>query len=80
MSRHKKLGAAVDRPALGGAHDARSTAEPLDLIHTNNSPKRALARVSGVSYSLEWGVSQAVVDAAFAIAVKLAKGGYAKST
>jgi hypothetical protein len=31
-------------------------------------------------YGIEWGVSQAVVDAAFLIAVKLHEGGYAKST
>jgi len=62
------------------AHGLPGSAVPLDLIHTNNSPKQALARVPALSYSLEWGVSEAVVQAAFAIAVKLAKGGYAKPT
>jgi hypothetical protein len=33
-----------------------------------------LARVSGVSYSLETGCSPAVIEAAFLIAIDLAKG------
>jgi hypothetical protein len=31
-------------------------------------------------YALDWGVSPAVIEAAFHIAVKLQEGGYAKST
>lgn len=70
-----------------GAAAAGRRGAPLDLIHRNNSPKPALARLSGrltpperavseVRYSVEWGVSPAVVEAAFAIAVKLNEGGY----
>lgn len=70
----------MTRPASRGARASRGSAVPLDLIHTNNCSNPALARVPAVSYSLEWGVSEAVVQAAFAIAVKLAKGGYAKPT
>jgi hypothetical protein len=62
-------------PAAGGAGRA-----PLDLIHTNNSPKRASMRVAAVSYSLERGDSDAVVQAAFALALKLAKGAYDRTT
>jgi hypothetical protein len=56
---------------------APGKARPQDLIHTNKVPNPALARPTAVSYSLEWGVSEAVVSAAFIIAIKLAEGGYA---
>ena len=53
---------------------------PLDLIHRSNSPNPALARVCGrsevVKYGLEWGCSEAVIQAAFSIALQLARGGY----
>jgi hypothetical protein len=40
----------VTGPEARGARTGPDAAEPpLDLIHTNNSPKRALARVSGPS-------------------------------
>ena len=61
---------------------------PLTLIHTSNCSNPHECSLSGrltpspvvVRYSLDWGVSPAVVQAAFLIAIRLAKGGYAKST
>jgi len=56
----------------------------LDLIHRNKVPEPASMRVCGevelVRYGLEWGVSQAVIEAAFQIALALHRGAYAKST
>lgn len=52
----------------------------LALIHTNNSPKPITARAAAESYSVEGGDSRAVIEAAFAMAIKLAEGGYDKST
>lgn len=75
MTRREARGARTRR---GAGHP------PLDLIHRSNSPNPALARVCGpfelVRYELEWGVSPAVIEAAFCIAIKLARGGYARST
>lgn len=53
---------------------------PLNLIHRSNSPNPALARAAARSYSLEWGVSQTVIDAAFVIAIRLHQGGYERTT
>lgn len=71
----------MTRQAGGGAARlAGQGAAALDLIHRSNCSKPALARVSGrltarVSYR-EGEVSQAVIEAAMALALKLAKGGY----
>ena len=53
---------------------------PLNLIHRSKVPNPVLARAAARSYSLEWGVSQAVIDAAFSIAIRLQQGGYERTT
>lgn len=67
----------------------RVASEPaLTLIHTSNcsNPHGCLlsgefeGRAATVRYGLEWGVSPAVIEAAFCLAVALSRGGYAKST
>ena len=50
------------------------------LIHRSNCSNPLPARAAARSYSLEWGVSQAVIDAAFVIAIKLHQGGYERTT
>lgn len=58
------------------------------LIHTSKVPNPHECSLSGefdgraatVRYGLEWGVSPAVVEAAFCLAIALSRGGYAKST
>lgn len=63
------------RTAPGGA------AGPLDLIHTNISPNphgcslsgRLTPRPGTVVYALDWGCSPAVIEAAFAIAIGMAR-------
>lgn len=62
------------RPVRGGS------AEPLNLIHRSNCSNPVLARPAAVSYSIEWGVSEAVVRAAFEIALKLHRGGYERTS
>jgi hypothetical protein len=62
------------------ARQAEGVSEALNLIHRSNSPNPVLARAAARSYSLEWGVSRAVIDAAFAIAIKLEQGGYERAT
>lgn len=66
------------RPHLG------APVAPQEFIHTNNCSNPIGMRVVGpstaVRYSLDWGVSPAVVEAAFCMAIKLSEGGYAKST
>lgn len=66
----------------------RVASEPaLTLIHTSKVPNPHECSLSGefegraatVRYGLEWGVSPAVVEAAFCLAVELNRGGYAKS-
>ena len=52
----------------------------LNLIHRSNSPNPVLARAVARSYSLECGVSQAVIDAAFSIAIRLHQGGYERTS
>lgn len=74
--------------AARSADGARVAGSPQTLIHRSNCSNPRQHSLSGevppspgvVRYSLEWGVSPAVVEAAFLIAVQLAKGGYAKST
>ena len=58
---------------------AEGAQRPLNLIHRSNSPNPRPARAAARSYSLEWGVSQAVIDAAFVIAIKLHQGGYERT-
>jgi hypothetical protein len=79
----------VTRPGTARQGRARAgRSDPQTLIHRSKVPNPRQDSLSGelppapgvVRYSLEWGVSPAVVEAAFAIAVKLARGGYAKST
>ena len=53
---------------------------PLDLIHRSKASNPALARAAAVSYSIEWGVSEAVIQAAFSIALSLQGGGYERTT
>jgi hypothetical protein len=72
----------VSRPDAGGARPGRVRPGPQTLIHTNKSPDPHGCSLSGGSpgvpvgrYSLEWGVSEAVIQAAFLIAVSLGKGG-----
>ena len=62
------------------ARQAGGFSGPLNLIHTSNSPKPALARAAARLYTLEWGVSQAVIDAAFVIALRLHQGGYERAS
>lgn len=55
----------------------------LDLIHRNISPNPHGCSLSGplaVRYGIEWGVSEAVVQTAFLLAVKLSEGGYARTS
>lgn len=69
----------MTRPSSGGAAERRGFSEPLNLIHRSKVPNPVLARPAARSYSLEWGVSQAVIDAAFAIAIRLHQGGYERT-
>jgi hypothetical protein len=62
------------------ARQAGGVSEPLTLIHRSKASNPALARPAARSYSLEWGGSQTVIDAAFCIAVKLHQGGYERTT
>lgn len=61
-----------------------AASEPaLNLIHRNISPNPHGCSLSGplsLRYGIEWGVSEAVVQAAFRLAVKLSEGGYARTT
>jgi hypothetical protein len=66
---------AAARPGGAGAQRTGPPDGALNLIHTNNSPKQAMARVPSVSYALEWGCSPAVIEAAFAIRGKAVPGG-----
>lgn len=74
--------ARVARRPAGAADPA------LTLIHRSNSPNPHECSLSGefpgrvatVKYGLEWGVSPALVEAAFVLAVRLHRGGYARST
>lgn len=61
------------------ARTRRGNSLPLTLIHRNKVSNPVLARAAARSYSLEWGVSQAVIDAAFFIAIKLHEGGYERT-
>jgi hypothetical protein len=57
---------------------------PQSLIHRSNCSNPHGDSLSGrrhtLSYSIEWGVSEAVIEAAFLIAIKLQEGGYARPT
>lgn len=66
--------------ARGSAHLAGRFGASLNLIHTNNCSKPALARVSGRFDSSDEGVSEAVVGAVFTMVVKLQQGGYDQPT
>ncbi len=59
---------------------AEGAGSSLDLIHRNNSPKPASMRVPAVSYSLELGDSEAMIEAVFATVLKLTGGAYGRPT
>lgn len=70
----------MTRAGMRAARPPRASSGAQTLIHRNKVPNPALARVPAVRYSIEWGVSPAVVEAAFLIAIRLQEGGYARST
>jgi hypothetical protein len=64
------------RPRRGAAEPPGRgvNSDPLTLIHTSNCSNPHGCSLSGplvVRYGLEWGVSEAVVQTAFALAVQL---------
>lgn len=68
------------RASARSAPSGGSVLGPQTLIHRNKVPNPMLAGPAAVSYTIEWGVSEAVVQAAFLIAVALNRGAYERTT
>lgn len=80
----KTRAAQRERQGDGRRPHQGAPAAPQEFIHTNKVPNSIgmgpVSPSTAVRYSLDWGVSPAVVEAAFCMAIKLSEGGYAKST